>query len=270
MARSYLFEDLSSEQLAPLAATAATRTLVRGEYTWHVADPAEEVYVVLSGEVKDFVLDVEGRETVHLVHGPGMTFGEPGYFAVERNRSVANVATMPTALIRLDRPNLSRCMQEHPVVKDRALEGLAGMIRAAGIVMASRDTRPLADRLILRLLDLVDASPERIAGLAGAVGRVGTAMSSFSGRAAGYTYNLIGTWTDPAEDATHIAAVRDASAALAPLSLANAYVNFEAETDADRARAAYRPEIYDRLARLKRQYDPTNLFSRNQNVKPAP
>jgi FAD/FMN-containing dehydrogenase len=104
--------------------------------------------------------------------------------------------------------------------------------------------------------------------MGGAVGRVGTAMSSFSGRAAGYTYNLIGTWSDPSEDATHIAAVRAASAALAPLALGSSYVNFDA--DDNRARAAYGAETYDRLARLKRQYDSTNLFRRNQNVEPAP
>jgi hypothetical protein len=49
--------------------------------------------------------------------------------------------------------------------------------------------------------------------MGGAVGRVGFTTSSFSGRAAGYTYNLIGTWTDPAEDVARIAAVRAASAA---------------------------------------------------------
>ncbi|MDQ6659266.1 MAG: FAD-binding oxidoreductase [Actinomycetota bacterium] len=103
--------------------------------------------------------------------------------------------------------------------------------------------------------------------MGGAVGRVGAGASSFSGRAAGYTYNLIGTWTDPSEDATHISAVRTASAALAPVSLGSSYVNFDAE--ADQGRSAYGSHIYDRLARLKRVYDPTNLFRRNQNVKPT-
>jgi FAD/FMN-containing dehydrogenase len=108
--------------------------------------------------------------------------------------------------------------------------------------------------------------------MGGAVGRVGTGMSSFSGRGAGYTYNVIGTWVDPSADETHIAAVRDASAALAPLSMSGTYVNFDTDTDADvdTVRAAYGEEIYDRLARLKREYDPTNLFRRNQNVRPAP
>ena len=106
--------------------------------------------------------------------------------------------------------------------------------------------------------------------MGGAVGRAGIETSAFSGRAAGYTYNLISTWADPAQDATHIDANRALAAALAPHSMGGTYVNFVTETDAGRVRAAYGDEIYDRLARLKRQYDPANLFRRNQNVRPVP
>ena len=106
--------------------------------------------------------------------------------------------------------------------------------------------------------------------MGGAVGRLGPDSSAFSGRGAGYTYNLIATWTDAAEDDIQVSAARDAAAALAPLSMASTYVNFVSETDADRVRAAYGDVIYDRLARLKRQYDPGNLFRRNQNIRPAP
>jgi FAD/FMN-containing dehydrogenase len=108
--------------------------------------------------------------------------------------------------------------------------------------------------------------------MGGATGRAGRRTSSFSGREAGYTYNLIATWVDAAEDEHHIAAVRDAAGALAPLSMSRSYVNFDGDSDADsnRVRAGYGDQIYDRLARLKRQYDPANLFNRNQNVRPAP
>jgi FAD/FMN-containing dehydrogenase len=64
--------------------------------------------------------------------------------------------------------------------------------------------------------------------------------------------------------------VRASSAALAPLSLSSTYVNFLSDTEQGTVRAAYGDEIYDQLARLKRQYDPGNLFNRNQNVRPAP
>jgi FAD/FMN-containing dehydrogenase len=106
--------------------------------------------------------------------------------------------------------------------------------------------------------------------MGGAVGRADPATSSFSGRSAGYTYNLISTWTDAGQDDVHLAANHALSEALSPLSMHPSYVNFATESAPDRVRAAYGPEIYDRLARLKRQYDPANLFSRNHNVRPAP
>ncbi len=105
--------------------------------------------------------------------------------------------------------------------------------------------------------------------MGGAVGRVAPEATAFSGRDAGYTYNLVSTWTDPAEDARHIAANRELAAALRPSSQDGAYVNFLSETRDDPAPAAYGRELYERLARLKRQHDPANLFSRNQNVRPA-
>jgi hypothetical protein len=107
--------------------------------------------------------------------------------------------------------------------------------------------------------------------MGGAVARAGLQTSSFSGRAAGYTYNLIGTWADPTEDPIHIGAVREASTVLRPLSMGGNYVNFDSDTatGTDRVRITYGDNSYDRLARLKRQYDPGNLFRLNQNVRPA-
>jgi FAD/FMN-containing dehydrogenase len=105
--------------------------------------------------------------------------------------------------------------------------------------------------------------------MGGAVGRVAPEATAFSGRAAGYTYNVVSTWVDPQEDAMHIAANRELSAALAPLSEEGAYVNFLPDTDGDQTREAYGNELYTRLARLKREHDSANLFSHNQNVRPA-
>ncbi|MDQ6720986.1 MAG: Crp/Fnr family transcriptional regulator [Candidatus Dormibacteraeota bacterium] len=164
--KSYLFEDLTADEIGPLAATATTRALVRGERLCHLGDPADEIWVVLSGEVKDSVVDAEGFEVIHFIHGPGMTLGEPGFFSVERTRIVEVIAVEPSRVIRLDRRDLVPFMSQHPQVKDRVLETLASNTRWQTTMISSTARHPLTDRLILRLLELAESSPERNSGLA--------------------------------------------------------------------------------------------------------
>jgi hypothetical protein len=106
--------------------------------------------------------------------------------------------------------------------------------------------------------------------MGGAVNRVAVDATAFSGRSAGYTYNVVSTWADPSEDGLHIDANRAFTEALAPLSDGGSYVNFMPDANGDGVQAAYGAELYGRLARLKREYDSGNLFNRNQNVRPAP
>jgi FAD/FMN-containing dehydrogenase len=63
--------------------------------------------------------------------------------------------------------------------------------------------------------------------------------------------------------------VREAWQAIRPFSTGGNYVNFQvAEDDAGRTAAAY-GKNYERLRRLKAQYDPNNLFRVNRNIQPA-
>jgi FAD/FMN-containing dehydrogenase len=56
--------------------------------------------------------------------------------------------------------------------------------------------------------------------------------------------------------------------ALHPYSAGGAYVNMMMDEGQERVRASYR-ENYDRLARIKAEYDPNNVFRVNQNIQPA-
>lgn len=56
--------------------------------------------------------------------------------------------------------------------------------------------------------------------------------------------------------------------ALHPYSAGGAYVNMMMDEGQERVRASYR-DNYARLARIKAEYDPGNLFRLNQNIEPA-
>ena len=158
LGRSYLFEGLTPEQLEPLAAAATVRRLVRGEALFSTGDPANELFVVVDGEVKDSVVNVDGEEVVHFVHGPGETLGEPGYFSVERNRIVEVRATRPAVVLVLRRPHLQPLLDSVPMLKDRALERLASNTRWQTTMISALATRPLPQRLLLRILELTDTA----------------------------------------------------------------------------------------------------------------
>ena len=103
----------------------------------------------------------------------------------------------------------------------------------------------------------------------GAAQRVSADETAFGHRDATFAPVIAGMWPDPAQNETNIAWVKDYYAATAPHSDEGVYVNFVADDDQDRVRANYGAN-YDRLAQVKRQYDPDNLFRNNQNIKPDP
>ena len=102
----------------------------------------------------------------------------------------------------------------------------------------------------------------------GAASRVPGDATAFAYRDGGWAGVVLGVDPDPANAALISQWARDYWEELHPTSAGGAYVNFLMEEGQDRVRAAYRGS-YDRLARIKRRYDPDNTFHINQNIQPA-
>jgi FAD/FMN-containing dehydrogenase len=76
-------------------------------------------------------------------------------------------------------------------------------------------------------------------------------------------------WTeDDLEGERHVAWARDFFSAMRPHAGGRVYINFLGDEGVDRVRQAYGDRQYQRLAELKRAYDPTNFFRLNQNIEP--
>jgi FAD/FMN-containing dehydrogenase len=102
----------------------------------------------------------------------------------------------------------------------------------------------------------------------GACHRVASDATAFAYRDASFATVIAGMWPDPTQNEANTQWVKDYYSATAPHSEGGGYVNFMAEDDQERIRENYKGN-YDRLAAIKRQYDPDNMFRFNQNIKPA-
>ena len=102
----------------------------------------------------------------------------------------------------------------------------------------------------------------------GAAGRVKNGATPWSYRDATWAAVIVGVDPDPANKEEISTWAKEYWSALHPYSAGGAYINFMMEEGEDRIRATY-GKNYDRLAKIKKRYDPANLFRVNQNIKPA-
>jgi FAD/FMN-containing dehydrogenase len=137
----------------------------------------------------------------------------------------------------------------------------------------SHDFTELTDGLIDVLIEAAGRIPDpqteiAFAQVGGAVSRIPNDATAYGHRDAQYVLNVHGRWADTGKDRDCIGWARGLFDAAAPFSTGAVYVNFLTNDEQDRIRAAYGAN-YERLAVLKRKYDPTNLFRMNQNIQPA-
>jgi len=94
--------------------------------------------------------------------------------------------------------------------------------------------------------------------------------NSFGNRDAHYACIAQAAWPPADSDGDrHRAWARQAWEAFRPFSTGGNYMNFQTDDeDESRTRAAY-GDNYARLARVKTEYDPQNLFRTNRNIAPA-
>ncbi len=130
----------------------------------------------------------------------------------------------------------------------------------------------LDDELIRRLCEIHLAAPGpqceiHVHQMGGAVARVGDGATAFAQRSMPFVLNAVAGWHAQSQGEAHTHWARTVIEAASDASTGRAYVNYLGDPDA--ARAAYGEETYARLVSLKNDYDPTNVFRRNQNVRPS-
>jgi len=97
----------------------------------------------------------------------------------------------------------------------------------------------------------------------------GAAGSAIAGRDALFVVHPLFLWEDPADDPKMIELGRGYRDMLAPWASGAAYSNFLGDEGDARARAAFAPGAYERLAAVKAEWDPGDVFRATGHVPPA-
>jgi len=131
----------------------------------------------------------------------------------------------------------------------------------------------LTDEAIEVFAEYAATKPSPLSGVlvqtvCGAASRVDPAATAFPHRRLPYAPVIVSQWLDAATSEKNIGWARDFWKALDPLAGGGVYVNDLSHDDADRVRTAYGAN-YERLAALKKAYDPDNLFRLNPNITPT-
>ena len=130
----------------------------------------------------------------------------------------------------------------------------------------------LDDTSIERMVESLDTIPSpmtqiELAYLGGTAQKLAADETAFGPRSSPFVINILGHWSDPSEDGTHVEWVRKLFRMLSPAMTPGVYTNFMSGDEENRNREAY-GQRWERLVTVKSKYDPENFLRLNQNIIP--
>jgi FAD/FMN-containing dehydrogenase len=126
------------------------------------------------------------------------------------------------------------------------------------------------DLFCARAHDMVIPSPSQhiFFPQGGAIARNDNGDSPLATRQAPWATHPLGLWEDPADDQRAISWAKQLNADMKPWAIGAVYLNFIGDEGEERIVAGYGRENYERLAAVKAEYDPDNVFHLHHPIRP--
>jgi CRP/FNR family cyclic AMP-dependent transcriptional regulator len=140
------FADLDERALRALAPGGAVRAYAKSVVVVSEGDRSDSLYVVLSGRVKAFVSDENGREAVVNTIGVGDFFGE---LVLDGGPRAASIMTLePCRLFVIPQVDVERLLAGHPAFARELLRKLIGKVRSLTGRVADLALKDVYGRLV--------------------------------------------------------------------------------------------------------------------------
>jgi CRP/FNR family cyclic AMP-dependent transcriptional regulator len=123
-----LFDGLSPEALAKIESRAVARNYPRNAVVISEGDEATSMFIIVSGSVKVYHTEADGKETILNTQGPGQHFGELA-LVDDAPRSASVMTQEQSRLLVLSKAAFRECLEESPEVGYHLVQALARQVR---------------------------------------------------------------------------------------------------------------------------------------------
>ena len=148
------FRALPEHELAELMARTVTKAYPKNAIVVNEGDNTDSLFIILSGRVKIFVADEQGREFVLGNAGPGDYFGE---IALDGGPRSASVMTLdPCRFAVITRADLKSFIAAHPGIALEIMTNLSRRVRALTERVKSLALMDAYGRIARQLLELAE------------------------------------------------------------------------------------------------------------------
>ena len=229
------------------------------DYAPSAADAVSTIFgIAQAGPDEGYPEDIVGKPIVYLAWNHSGSADE-----VERD----------TAGLRVGPKPLTTTIGSAPYLDVQTAHDLAFAWGNSRSFIKSHNANDVRREALDGLVELAGAAPGdasfSVTALGGAIGRVPEDATAYAGRASAFDLSADSSWTDPSLDAANVDWCRRAMTIVEPDRALGAYANGNSDVGPEESRKIYGEAKLERLATLKREWDPDNVFHVNPNVAPA-
>ncbi len=161
LANISLFAGLNDQTLVAIEQMSATRSYPKNSIIINEGDISNSLYLLISGRVKVFLSDEDGREFVVANLSPGDYFGEWGLLDDER-RSASVMTTEKCTFKLLHQKDFDHLRSEHPEINSVLMSHLVKRVRELTDNVKTLALKDVYGRIRKLLSDLSNQSADQI------------------------------------------------------------------------------------------------------------
>lgn len=151
--KSKIFSTLKDNELKRISTLFGKINLKKDEYIFNEGDDSEWFYLVAKGRVKIVKHTIMGKDVILEVMLPGDIFG--GIAVLDKKPYPASAKAMEQAtVIRINRQNLLKIMDEYPILKLEIVKYFSERLRDAHEMLKNIATERVEKRIASLLLKL--------------------------------------------------------------------------------------------------------------------